>query len=420
MDDLYSFRDRFFETHALEKAKEKRELVKNRMEDILKQMDNLSLEEPENDARRARVLYLKGRARNVTPDHCVEAERYLSRAVKLEPNLVEAWNELGECYWKRGDVDTATTCFQGALTHGKNKVSLRNLSIVMRQRSCDSSEEKLRSIECGLERAREAVQMDTRDGISWSILGNAYLAHFFSVSQNPRTLKQAMTAYKQAEKDVISKNSPELHHNKGIALKYEEDYVGALDCFARAQALDPTWDAPKSLEKTLTKFLNDVKQLIEQKGKLKTKRYNGLVQSIESKSLGPLANPLIQRKEALQEIPFGHLKPGANEDKVILGKVICSIHSEDTVPFTFCLTDKHGKCLAVNLYNLAPGKGVIIGDSVAISEPTFSHISVQHKDQVYEFDLVRVESPLVLVINGKKAAADLQAGIELSTFAKSD
>jgi hypothetical protein len=47
----------------------------------------------------------------------------------------------------------------------------------------------------------QAVQLDTRDGTSWSILGNAYLAHLFSVSQNPRTLKQAMSAYKQAVRD---------------------------------------------------------------------------------------------------------------------------------------------------------------------------------------------------------------------------
>ena len=40
--------------------------------------------------------------------------------------------------------------------------------------------------------------------------------------------------------------------------------------------------------------------------------------------------------------------------------------------------------------------------------------------QSLSFDLVRVESPLALVINGKKASGDLQAGIELSTFAKSD
>ncbi len=47
----------------------------------------------------------------------------------------------------------------------------------------------------------QAVQLDTSDGISWSILGNAYFMHFFSVSQNPRTLKQAMSAYKQAVKE---------------------------------------------------------------------------------------------------------------------------------------------------------------------------------------------------------------------------
>ena len=65
----------------------------------------------------------------------------------------------------------------------------------------------------------QGVQLDTKDGISWSILGNAYLAHFFSVSQNPRTLKQAMSAYRQAEKDMIALNTPELHHNKGIVSK---------------------------------------------------------------------------------------------------------------------------------------------------------------------------------------------------------
>lgn len=31
-------------------------------------------------------------------------------------------------------------------------------------------------------------------------------------------------------------------------MKYEEDYVGALECFSRAQALDPTWSEPKEQE----------------------------------------------------------------------------------------------------------------------------------------------------------------------------
>ena len=86
----------------------------------------------------------------------------------------------------------------------------------MRQKGISSPEERVRNIEVGLSKARDAVQLDTTDGFSWSILGNAYLAHFFSVLQNPKTLKQAMSAYKQAEKDVVAKSSPELHYNKGI------------------------------------------------------------------------------------------------------------------------------------------------------------------------------------------------------------
>lgn len=65
----------------------------------------------------AQALMLKGKALNVTPDYSPEAEVLLSKAVKLEPELVEAWNQLGEVYWKKGDVASAHTCFSGALTH---------------------------------------------------------------------------------------------------------------------------------------------------------------------------------------------------------------------------------------------------------------------------------------------------------------
>ena len=74
----------------------------------------------ESNAQKAHRTYLKGRALNVVSDHSPEAEQLLSKAVKLEPNLVDAWIELGECYWKRGDVETAKTCFEGALSHVSN------------------------------------------------------------------------------------------------------------------------------------------------------------------------------------------------------------------------------------------------------------------------------------------------------------
>ena len=384
---------------------------KNENQDVHVDIDNCSLEGSIHE--KARYLYLRGRALNVTSNHDFESERLLSKSVKLEPSFVEAWNELGESYWKREDVDNARICFEGALSHRENKISLRKLSIVLRQKSSSlSAEERLRAIEAGLTKAREAVQLDTTDGISWSILGNAYLAHFFSVSQNPRTLKQAMSAYRQAEKDVVAKSSPELHYNKAIALKYEEDYCGSLEGFAKAYALDPSWKSAREQEASLMKSLLDIQNLLECKGKLKNKKFNLLVNNLgppapstdsshPNKHLGPFVNSIVAANQGkgskgYVQIDFADLREDTyggttgdgntlktnNEGNVILGKVICSVHSEQSVPFTFCMTDRKGHCVAVNLYNLAPGKGVIIGDSVAIAEPNFRRIDIKHKDQV--------------------------------------
>jgi Tfp pilus assembly protein PilF len=54
---------------------------------------------------------LKGRALNVLAEHNPDGEQFLSKAIKLDTNLLSAWNELGFCYWKRGDVSGAKNCF---------------------------------------------------------------------------------------------------------------------------------------------------------------------------------------------------------------------------------------------------------------------------------------------------------------------
>ena len=77
--------------------------------------------------------------------------------------------------------------------------------MTLRQIPVSGSEEKISNVEQGLVKGKEAVGLDTTDGQSWSLLGNAYLSHFFQVSQNPKTLKQAMSAYNQAEKDIVAR-----------------------------------------------------------------------------------------------------------------------------------------------------------------------------------------------------------------------
>ena len=43
--------------------------------------------------------------------------------------------------------------------------------------------------------------------------------------------------------------------SQGIALKYEEEFKSALESFAQASALDPTWQEPRGQEAVLIKYL---------------------------------------------------------------------------------------------------------------------------------------------------------------------
>ena len=53
--------------------------------------------------------------------------------------------------------------------------------------------ERRKDVDDGVERAKEAVKLDVRDGRSWLVLGNAYLSAFFLTcllytSPSPRDL----------------------------------------------------------------------------------------------------------------------------------------------------------------------------------------------------------------------------------------
>ncbi|XP_019487937.1 PREDICTED: tetratricopeptide repeat protein 5 [Hipposideros armiger] len=163
VDQLYAFRDCYFETHSVEDAGRKQQDVREEMEKTLQQMEEVV----GSVQGKAQALMLTGKALNVTPDYSPKAEELLSKAVKLEPTLVEAWNQLGEVYWKKGDIAAAHTCFSGALTHCKNKVSLQNLSMVLRQLRTDSGDEHSRHVMDSVRQAKLAVQMDIHDGRSW-------------------------------------------------------------------------------------------------------------------------------------------------------------------------------------------------------------------------------------------------------------
>lgn len=60
--------------------------------------------------------------------------------------------------------------------------------------------------------------------------------------------------------------------------------------------------------------------------------------------------------------------------------------------------DKELTCIVVSVYNLAQGRGPIIGDSIAIPEPHMSYIDATYKDQVYSVLYFFINFEIILYV----------------------
>ena len=425
VDELYHFRDLYLEEHPLSQADQKPVDVEKKMRETLNIVD----ENQKCLKNKAEYLMLKGKCLNVKSKHDEEAQEIMSKAVKLDPKQVEAWNILGECFWKKGDIDSAKNCFTGALQHSTNKVALRNLSMVLRQFG-SSREEKLQYITDGVAKAKEAVNLDIADGTSWFVLGNAYLAQFFGGTQSEQVLQLCLKAYTQAEKDAVAKNNPDLHFNRSMCYLYQSDFKAALYSFITASRLDPFWDLPVSKANMLKDYLKSTDNMISTKCNLVGKtKLQKIASSISDDDLGPYGggsytSPLGKSIELVDKC-FDDLDPGSNAGVVVNARVIGGISTDPAVPYTFFLTDRKQCCMAVCLYNAATTYGVKTADAIAIPEPYLMSVDIVAEDTIYSgaplnYKFIRVATPMVLVVNGKKLGLDKQAPTVLKVTAQSE
>jgi tetratricopeptide (TPR) repeat protein len=87
----------------------------------------------QNKKEKAELLFLKGKTLDFLPEYTKQAEDLLSKSLKLMPSKKEAWDALGNVYWKKRDLDAAKKCFESSLEQNENDVeTLRNLSMVVR------------------------------------------------------------------------------------------------------------------------------------------------------------------------------------------------------------------------------------------------------------------------------------------------
>ncbi|XP_067947415.1 tetratricopeptide repeat protein 5-like [Watersipora subatra] len=425
VDSLYRFRDLYFEEHPLSQAEQKPIDVEKKMNEAL-----LVVEQNQTSLKnKAEYLLLKAKCLNVKANFDEEAEEAMSKAVKLDPKQVEAWNILGECFWKKGDIDSAKNCFSGALQHSKDKVTLRNLSMVLRQFG-SSREEKLQYITESVSKAKEAVNLDITDGTSWFVLGNAYLSQFFGGTQNEQTLQQCLKAYTQAEKDAVAKHNPDLYYNRSMCYLYQSDFKSALINFKTASQLDPSWDLPIAKANMVRDYLRSTSSMLSNMcGLLGKNKLQKIMSSITDDDLGPYSGGSYTSPSgktlALKPKCLNQLSPGSNAGIVINGKVIGGLSTDAAIPYTFFLVDSKENCIAVCLYNVSNAYGVKTADSIAIPEPYVMSVGIESGEGLVDsnemkYNFIRVATPMVMVVNGKKLGIDKQAPTVLKVTALSE
>ncbi|KAK7237191.1 chromatin binding protein [Aureococcus anophagefferens] len=100
--ELWAVRDGFFASDPAAKAA----LVARRVSSLVAAAEACDASSAE---ARARSAFVRGRALDAGDAYDPAAEAALSRAVKLAPDDVAAWNALGHAFWKKGTPPAPAT-----------------------------------------------------------------------------------------------------------------------------------------------------------------------------------------------------------------------------------------------------------------------------------------------------------------------
>lgn len=384
VEELYKTRDTFFPRDPLLKTLS----IDTLSSQALAALHAIPPEKRKQSSRRAIYEYLRGKVLDVSPDYYKEAEDHLSKAVKLDPALADAWLCLGNCLWKKGDLAGAKNCFSLALKKGPNKKLLCQLSMLER-RLAQGTANEVDIVEESIQHAKKAVMLDVKDGQSWYALGNAYLSSFFVMGAwDQNKLYLCLKAYQNAEKDELANNNPDLYFNSAMANRYLENYERALSGFESASLKDPGMNADQEVEK-LVILLTKLEESSINKGQMKSKRYASLVSSLGNENI----------KLTLKPVAMQFLHEGYNRGVVVIGKVLLFIPHENGMPLYYVVSDAEGSCFILSIYGLRNGV-IKESDTVTLLEPSYRNIFVSWKNKTYHFKAIRVDFLQQILLNG--------------------
>ncbi|XP_047307933.1 tetratricopeptide repeat protein 5-like [Impatiens glandulifera] len=382
-EDLYKIRDTYFPLNPQDKITK----LQDESDLVLKLLDSIPSEERKLPMQRATYEFLRGKILDVFPEFRKEAEDHLSKAVKLNPSLAEAWLCLGNCIWKKGDLTAAKNCFTLAISKGPNKRILCQLSMLERQIAQDA-ENQAEIVEGSIKLAKEAVALDVKDGNSWYNLGNACLTCFFVTGAwDHSKLLQALKAYQNAEKDECMKSNPDLYFNWATVDKYLENYERALTGFEAASLKDPGLNATEEVQK-IVNLLHKLDSLF--KGQINAKQLD-----LSASSLSAVSLDASYRRANIHE-----LSEGLNQKVAIVGKVILFVKHDNIAPLYYLTCDSNKKFCVISIYGVH-SETIKEGDQLTVLDPYYHYVDISWKGKLYQFKSVRVDFLEQLIVNGK-------------------
>ncbi|GMH15189.1 hypothetical protein Nepgr_017030 [Nepenthes gracilis] len=397
-DDLYNTRDTFFPANPDDKIS----ILQQESDLCLKLLDSVPSEHRKSTLQRATYEYLRGKILDVFQDYRKEAEDHLSKAVKLNPSLADAWLSLGNCFWKKGDLPSAKNCFTFALSRGPNKTVLCQLSMLERKMA-QGSENQAEIVEESIQHAKEAITLDVKDGNSWYNLGNACLISFFVTGAwDHSKLLQSSKAYQNAEKDEKMKSNPDLYFNCATVNKFLENYERALSGFEAAASKDPGLDASEEVQK-MVNLLDKLDSLL--KGQTKAKRLVSHASSLAAVSLNP----------SYKKATIDRLVEGLNRTVAIIGKVLLFVKHDDVAPLYYVVCDLNQTCFVLSLYGISE-TAIKEGDHITLIEPCFRKVDFSWKGKSYRFKSIRVDFLEQVLVKGKALPA--HSAIRASIYAQ--
>jgi tetratricopeptide (TPR) repeat protein len=350
-----------------------------------------------SNSQRAKYHFLRGKVLNIFESYHPGALDNLSKSVKLDPYSIEAWKELGECFWYKGDLEQSQNCFEYILDLNENQPQALVLLSMVKRRAGSVASDFVESIQL----CKKALEMDPGFIEAWVGLGSTYMALYFKLTHNINDLYRALEAYDKA----IGSTNPDLYYSRAIIHQYLENVEDAIVDLKKAAVLD------KSLETRCKHAIVNMKKYLRE-----------LVKGLDSKvfyidEVGLDERGIVTFKEKLNkdivgEVTISELKQGKNLKlnlRLVVLRCINRYHDNTgrylNLKRTFLALDKNGDFIALSVFNIKPNT-IQVSDVITIMNP--------FEKLVQEKKLVRVDDPRQCWLNDKRITADDMLAVEIA------